>query len=101
MRGLLFIVGLAFSAPLAIDVESAQDCARASDELKSAQAALASAIRSADEAGAAYHGCMQRSHHDAHACSAEKKTLDSAMLCRRAARGAYDAAVEKKRQSCH
>lgn len=101
MQRLLVALGFSFFATLAVDVESAQDCARASDELKAAQAVLADATRKADEAGAAFHGCMQKNKNDARTCSNEKKALESSLACKRHARGAYNAAVEKKRQSCH
>jgi hypothetical protein len=82
------------------DAGSAQDCARANGELRAAQSALADAMRRADEAGASYHACMQGSRHDARACVAQKRALDTAMQHKRQARSNYDAAVENKRRSC-
>ena len=87
-------------ATFAFDAGSAQSCARASDELRSAQSVLADAMRHCDEAGAAYHACMEGNKHDGRACSAQKKAADAAMQQRRQARVQYDAAAENKRRSC-
>ncbi len=100
LRGVAAVaVTLAVTA-FAPDAGSAQDCARASDELRAAQSALADAMRRCDEAGATYHACMDANKHDGRACAAQKKAADAAMQQRRQARVQYDAAVENKRRSC-
>jgi hypothetical protein len=89
----------AFVSTIASNAASATRCANASDAVKAAQAAVASAARRADEAGAAYHGCMHRSQGDARARVVRRRALASAMAMKRQAREAYDAAVVRQRQS--
>ena len=87
-------------ATFAAEAGSAQSCARASEELRAAQATLADAMRRADESGAAYHGCMERNRQDGRACSAARKAADAALAQKRHARAVYDTAADNKRRSC-